>query len=81
MSEAHHDLAAEFPEFREKIHSLKVSDAHFRKLFDEYHDVTREISRSEQRLILLSDQEEEVLRKRRLGLKDQLFGMLKSAEK
>ncbi|MBA4135475.1 MAG: GTP-binding protein, partial [Flavobacterium sp.] len=29
-----HDLLHEFPQYQEKIHELKVSDAHFRKLFD-----------------------------------------------
>jgi uncharacterized protein YdcH (DUF465 family) len=34
--EKHHDILHEFPEFKEKITALKTSDAHFRKLFDEY---------------------------------------------
>lgn len=81
MSEAQHDLATEFPEFKEKIHSLKLSDAHFAKLFDEYHVVTKAISRSEQRLDLVSELEEERLRKVRLSLKDQLYEMLAKAGK
>ena len=81
MSEAHHDLASEFPEFKEQIRSLKVSDSHFSKLFDEYHVVTKAISRSEQRLDIVSELEEERLRKVRLSLKDQLYGMLVNAAK
>ena len=33
-----HILTEEFPEFAEKIHTLKVEDAHFKKLFDEFDD-------------------------------------------
>ena len=29
-----HDLAHELPEFKEKIHELKLSNRHFQKLFD-----------------------------------------------
>jgi len=43
MGLEHHDLAHEFPEFKERIHDLKVSDAHFRKLFDEYDQVTTRV--------------------------------------
>ncbi len=41
MSAIHHDLASELPEFREKIHQLKLDDSHFSKLFDEYHQVNK----------------------------------------
>jgi uncharacterized protein YdcH (DUF465 family) len=40
-----HDLLHEFPQYQEKIHELKVSDAHFRKLFDEYHEIEHQIHR------------------------------------
>ncbi len=36
MQVEHHQLAVDFPEFKEQIHDLKSSDAHFAKLFDEY---------------------------------------------
>lgn len=42
-----HDLRHEFPEFEEKIHHLKVNNHHFKKLFDEYHEVTNEVHRIE----------------------------------
>jgi len=32
-----HDLAHEFPEYRDPIHRLKMTDQHFSNLFDEYH--------------------------------------------
>ena len=36
----HHDLVHEFPEHKDAIHDKKMNDAHFAKLFDEYHGVT-----------------------------------------
>ena len=42
-----HDLIHEFPELKEKIHELKVSDNHFRRLFDEYHEVAHGVRRIE----------------------------------
>jgi uncharacterized protein YdcH (DUF465 family) len=47
MSNTPHELAEEFPEYKDRIHDLKVSDAHFRKLFDEYHEINREVHRTE----------------------------------
>lgn len=73
----HHDLIHEFPEFREKIHELKVSNSHFAKLFDEYHKVDHEVRRIEQELETPSDEYTEELKKKRLYLKDELFEMLK----
>ena len=29
-----HDLATEFPEFKDKIHILKMEDRHFARLFE-----------------------------------------------
>ena len=32
MSSNHHALGEEFPDHKEKIHYLKMSDAHFKKI-------------------------------------------------
>ena len=74
-----HDLIHELPEFRDKIHELKVSNNHFAKLFDEYHEVDHEVRRIEQELETPSDDYTEELKKKRLHLKDSLFEMLKQA--
>ena len=42
-----HDLHHEFAEYDTLIHELKISDNHFRKLFDEYHKVNKDIHRLE----------------------------------
>jgi uncharacterized protein YdcH (DUF465 family) len=71
-----HPLIAEFPELRNKIHEMKVSDHHFAKLFTEYHEVDHELHRIEQEIETPSDTYTEELKKKRLNLKDQLYVML-----
>ena len=79
MSEEHHDLANEFPEFRDQIHRLKTSNSHFAKLFDQYHEVTREVYKMEAEVEPVTTEVEEEYKKRRLQLKDELHAMLKAA--
>ena len=76
MSVEHHDLIHELPELKDRIHELKVSDAHFRRLFDEYHGLTREIEKMEDEVTPVSSQTEESAKVRRLHLKDELYRML-----
>ncbi|QEQ96338.1 YdcH family protein [Neptunomonas concharum] len=80
MSIEHHDLVHELPEYREQIHSLKMSDAHFSKLFDEYHDVTKQVEKMEAEIEPASTKTEEELKVKRLHLKDQLYAMLRAAK-
>ena len=73
-----HDLIHEFPEFKDKIHQLKVSNAQFAKLFDEYHEIEHEVRRIEEGIETTSDDYLEEQKKKRLYLKDQLFEILQS---
>ena len=43
-----HDLHHEFPEYYDRIHELKAGNSHFARLFEEYHDINREILRIEE---------------------------------
>lgn len=79
MSHVPHELAEEFPEKTDAIHHLKETDSHFRRLFDEYHDVNREIHRMETGVEPVSDDAERDLRKRRMTLKDEIAGILAQA--
>jgi uncharacterized protein len=74
-----HSLALELPEYKDTIHNLKLSNAHFAKLFDEYHTKDKEIHRIEQGAEVSSDEYIEMLKKQRLHLKDSLFALIKSA--
>ncbi|MDZ7826090.1 MAG: YdcH family protein [Gammaproteobacteria bacterium] len=79
MSVEHHPLLSEFPEHRDRIHDLKTSDAHFRRLFDEYHELDKTLYRMDKDIEPASDTTMESLKTRRLALKDDLLGMLKAA--
>ncbi|MBZ0105394.1 MAG: DUF465 domain-containing protein [Sulfuricella denitrificans] len=72
----YHELTKEFPELKDKIHDMKVGNAHFAKLFDEYHLLDRDILRIEQELEPASDVRAEDLKKKRLALKTTLYQML-----
>ncbi|MEZ5897255.1 MAG: DUF465 domain-containing protein [Parvularculaceae bacterium] len=76
MTHTPHELPEEFPEHIEKIHELKVRDAHFARLAEEYHNINRQIHRSEAQVEPLSDEHEEELRKRRLRMKDEIAAIL-----
>ncbi|MCG6887133.1 MAG: YdcH family protein [Proteobacteria bacterium] len=75
----HHDLAHEFPEFKDQIHTLKMSNPHFARLFDEYEDVDKEIYRIEEQIENTSDSYMEELKMKRVKLKDELYAMLKES--
>jgi uncharacterized protein YdcH (DUF465 family) len=74
------DLAHEFPEFKDAIHNLKISDAHFARLYEDYNELCKSIYRAEQRIDLVSEEAEEALRKDRVKLKDELYAILSEAK-
>tara|TARA_R100001377_G_C3099060_1_gene78528 strand:+ start:296 stop:532 length:237 start_codon:yes stop_codon:yes gene_type:complete len=76
MTIEHHDLVHEFPALRDRIHELKVGNGHFRKLFDEYHELTNEIKNMETEATAVATHTEEEAKKRRVHLKDELYKML-----
>ena len=76
MSNTPHELAQEFPEFAEQMHALKQNDAHFARLFDEYHAVNRAVHRAETLVEPVSEAHEQDLRRERLRLKDEIHAIL-----
>ena len=76
MSHTPHELAEEFPEHVEKIHALKTTNAHFARLYEEYHEINRAVHRAETNIEPTDDLNMEVMRKQRLALKDRTYGML-----
>ncbi len=79
MIEDHHDLAHELPEYKKNIHDLKMSDAHFSKLFKEYEGLNKEILRIEKGIEAVSDEYLEILKKKRLLLKDEMLSIITKA--
>ena len=78
MTHVPHELADELPDYKERIHELKTSDQHFARLFDDYHQVNREIHRVESASVNVADEHHEELKRKRLNLKDELFSMLQT---
>ncbi|MEL6436255.1 MAG: YdcH family protein [Pseudomonadota bacterium] len=76
MANTPHELAEEFPEHVAKMSEMKQANAHFAKLFDEYHDVNRAIHRAETDIEPTDDFNMEAMRKQRMVLKDEIYGML-----
>lgn len=78
MTIDNHTLVKEFPQFKDRIHALKTSNHHFARLFGEYNDVDREVRRLEEEGAPKADETMEELKRKRLGLKDELFRMLQA---
>lgn len=76
MSNTPHELAAEFPEFVAQMRHLKETDGHFARLYDRYHEVNGKIHRAETDIEPADDLTIVDLRKQRMQLKDELYGML-----
>lgn len=76
MSHTPHELSDEFPDHGDRIHELRLSDAHFAKLSDEYHVINREIHRGETNVEPMDDLHLEDLKKKRLALLDEITGFL-----
>jgi uncharacterized protein YdcH (DUF465 family) len=76
MSHVPHDLAADFPELAERIHELKIGNAHFARLLGEYEEVNGAVHRAETNVEPMSPDAETELRKKRAALKDELYRMI-----
>jgi hypothetical protein len=79
MSNTPHTLGEEFPDQLEAIHALKVKDAAFAKILEEYDQVNDQVHRAETNIEPVSQEVETTLRKRRLALKDAIASALADA--
>lgn len=79
MSHTPHELAEEFPADVERMQALKAENAHFARLYDEYHAVNRSIHRAEALVEPIADEAEASLRKQRMALKDEIARLLRAA--
>jgi uncharacterized protein YdcH (DUF465 family) len=71
-----HDLLHEFPEHKDAIRHLKMNNAHFARLFEQYHDTDKEIHRIEENIETPSDDYTHERKVERLALKDELLKMI-----
>lgn len=79
MSHVPHELAEEFPAQVDKIHALRAENAHFAKLADQYHEINRQVHRSETNVEPIDDFAMVGLRKQRIALKDEIARLLADA--
>ena len=70
-----------FPEFRDLITRLKTEDLHFTRLFDKHNALDQAILNKEAHIEPGTQIEIEQLKKEKLLLKDQLYGVLRERSK
>lgn len=80
MAHTPHELGAVFSKDADVLHNLKMDNAHFVKLADEYHTVNREVHRIDAQVDAASDERMETLKKRRLHLLDEITAIVKDAK-
>ncbi|MBW0157456.1 YdcH family protein [Sedimentimonas flavescens] len=76
MSNTPHTLQEEFPFDMEKLHELKVSNAHFARLLNEYDEVNDQVHNAETNVTPMDGLAEVELRKKRTAIKDEIARML-----
>ncbi|GAA4049227.1 YdcH family protein [Parerythrobacter jejuensis] len=74
-----HELTNIFKRDRALMTTLKQEDAHYARLADEYHEVNREVHRIEAETEAASDERTEALKKKRLGLLDDITVIIDKA--
>jgi hypothetical protein len=60
------------------MHQMKLENAHFAKIFEEYHEVNRAVHRAETNVEPTDDAHENRLRQERVRLKDEVWAMLQA---
>ena len=73
------ELTEIFRRDRELVTRLKQDNAHYTRLADEYHEVNREVHRIESEAEAASDERSEALKKKRLGLLDEITAIIDKA--
>ena len=63
-------------EYKEEIHELKLSNAHFAKIFNKHNEIDQQVEDAEADRVILTDVELEILKKEKLLLKDEAYKMI-----
>ncbi|NHF72533.1 YdcH family protein [Paracoccus xiamenensis] len=77
---APHAIHEEFPDDAEVIHKLKISDAHFARLLEEYDSLNDEVAAAETFVKPTAEDAETEMRRRRVLLKDQIARAIAAAK-
>jgi uncharacterized protein len=73
------ELTEIFKRDRDLLTRLKQDDAHFARVAEEYHEVNREVHRIEAEVEAASDERTEQLKRKRLGLLDEITATITKA--
>lgn len=68
-------------EYRAEISKLKQSNAHFTKIFEEHNRLDHEVKDAEYGRVGMSDIEIEIMKKKKLLLKDEMLRMILKLKK
>jgi len=63
-------------EYRDEIHDLKMSNAHFAKIFEKHNELDQKTTDADEGRSTLTDMEVEVMKKEKLLLKDEALMMI-----
>ena len=63
-------------EYRDEISELKQSNAHFTKIFHDHNELDQKVQDAEKGRVGMSDKEIEVMKKKKLLLKDEMLKMI-----
>ena len=63
-------------EYKEEIHELKMSNAHFAKVFEKHNELDKKVEDAEADRVILTDVEFETLKKEKLLLKDEAYKII-----
>lgn len=81
MHVEHHPLNKDFPELHAALHELRINDADFARLADEYESLDKRICRVEDGVEVLADDALSALKQARVGLKDEVARRLNASAK
>lgn len=76
MSDLNHELVEEFPEHIERMEALRTSDKSFAKLYNDYHEINRQVIEAETHEHPTDHFHEEEMKKQRAFLKDEIYRIL-----
>jgi len=63
-------------EYKDEIHELKMSNAHFAKVFEKHNELDQKVEDAEADRVILTDVELETLKKEKLLLKDEAYKII-----
>ncbi|WP_176083006.1 DUF465 domain-containing protein [Martelella sp. HB161492] len=72
------DLTKQLPRFSKRMRELRQQDSHFDRLVQAYQSIDRAIFRAETKIEPADDRHMMFMRRRRMALKDEIYGMLET---